>query len=81
MYILSFTLFESLPRSREVSSTTFCTLEKTLRSREVSSTTVCRVEKTLHLLYHFSGVHLGTRPLESRRQVKKAVRYLLTLGL
>ena len=27
------------------------------------------VENTLYLLYTFSGVHLGTPPLESRRQV------------
>ena len=27
------------------------------------------IDPTLHLLYPFSGVHLGTRPLESRRQV------------
>ena len=41
-----------------------------LRSREVSSAIFCIVEKTLHLLlYPFPGVHLGTRPLESRRQV------------
>ena len=40
-----------------------------LRSREVSSTTFCTVEKTLHLLYPFSVVHLGTRPIENRRQV------------
>ena len=42
-----------------------------LRSREVSSTTFCTVEKTLHLLYPFSVVHLGTRPIENRRQVQK----------
>ena len=30
-----------------------------LRFRKVSSTTFCIVEKTLHLLYPFSGVHLG----------------------
>ena len=43
--------------------------ESLLHSREVSSTNFCIVEKTLYLLYPFSGVHLGTRPLESRRQV------------
>ena len=40
-----------------------------LRPREVSRTTFCVVEKRLHLLYHFSGAHSGTRPLESRRKV------------
>ena len=39
-----------------------------LRFREFSSTTFCIVEKTLHLLYPFSGVHLGTWPLVSRRE-------------
>ena len=29
----------------------------------------CIAEKILHLFYPFSGVHLGTRPLESNRQV------------
>ena len=29
----------------------------------------CIAEKILHLCYPFSGVHLGTRPLESNRQV------------
>ena len=42
-----------------------------LRSHAVSSTIFCIVEKTLHLLYPFSGVHLGTRPLENRKQVEK----------
>ena len=40
-----------------------------LRFREDSSTTLCIVDETLNLLYPFSGVHLGTRPLESKRQV------------
>ena len=41
------------------------------RCREVSSTTFCTVVKTLHLHYPFSGVHLGTLPLESKRQIYK----------
>ena len=45
-----------------------------LRFREVSSTTFCIIEKTLHLLYPFSGVHLGTREKEAGL---KAVQYLL----
>ena len=49
-----------------------------LRSREVSSNTFCIVENKLHLLYPFSGVHFGTRELESRRQV---VQYLLIFCL
>ena len=38
---------------------------------EVSSTSFCIVRKTLNFLYPFSEIyiHLGTRPLESRRQV------------
>ena len=46
-------------------------------SREVSSTSFCVVEKTLYLLYPFSGVHLGTRSLESRGQVLRDVYIVL----
>ena len=51
------------------SSCPFTFFGSLLCSCEVSSTTFCIVEKTLNLLYPFSGVHLGIRPLESRRQV------------
>ena len=43
---------------------TFYFFGSLLRFREVSSTTFCIVERTLCLLYPFSGVHLGTPPLE-----------------
>ena len=33
-------------------------------------TNFCIVEKILNLLYPFSGVHLGTRPLKSRGKFK-----------
>ena len=49
----------------------YCSLffQITIFFDEISSTTFGIVEKTLYSLYHFSGAHLDTWPLESRRHV------------
>ena len=48
---------------------TFTFFGSLLHFSEVSMLLFCTVVKTLHLLYPFSGVYLGTRTLESRRQI------------